>query len=78
MHGELPYYFIARISSSRLTLTEGLTMPSTMRIKLHINKTPLTNNRAPKLQSIPHKTLFKFSGDRQTPTKQTYRKAKKL
>lgn len=53
-------------------------MPSTMRIKLHINKTPLTNNRAPELRSILHKTLSEFSGGskkKKLQTKQTYRKA---
>lgn len=44
-----------------LLLTAGLTMPSTMRLKLHINKTPLNNNRAPKLRPILHKTLLQFS-----------------
>lgn len=42
----LPYYFIACISSS------GLKSYSVQRMKLHINKTPLTNNGAPGLRSI--------------------------
>lgn len=80
MHRELPHYFIACISKLEAysLLTAGLTMPSTMRIKLHINKTPLTNNRAPKLRSILHKTPFKFSGGRETLTKATYRKGENL
>lgn len=70
------FLFISKLVVQALgLLTGGLTMPSTKRIKFHINKTPLTNNGAAKLRSVPHKTLFKFSGGRETSTIVTYRKA---
>lgn len=73
MNSELPCYSTACISSLRLILllTAGCSMSCTMSVKLHINKTPLTNNRGPKLRSNLHKTLFKFGSGRETPTKQT-------